>query len=230
LSLSDFLADLNKTAGRYYTDALAGTPNSEVGARFWSDTLIRVLPYDRGALYFATVNNAVRKASQGSRSLDDLLLAMLQRRQEKGRIVRADWEEVITQELGQQGLSDFQAMLAGMQVLPASDAFGACFRRITRPLRRYELGFDSKVMAERQRIVRGLVADSAAARAGLRNGDEILQPFGQDKVQEDQTQTLTVEVRRDGKRFTVTYLPRGETVQAYQWERVPDIPESWCRN
>jgi membrane-associated protease RseP (regulator of RpoE activity) len=85
-------------------------------------------------------------------------------------------------------------------------------------------------MAERQRIVRGLIPDSAAARAGLRNGDEILKPFGQDAVQEDQTKTIAVEVKRDGKVFTITYLPRGETVPAYQWERVPNTPDSACRN
>ena len=76
-------------------------------------------------------------------------------------------------------------------------------------------------MAERKRIVRGLLPGSAVAQAGLRNGDEILKPFGQDSVQEDQHQTLTLQIRRDGKDFTIAYLPRGETVQAYQWERVP---------
>ena len=90
-------------------------------------------------------------------------------------------------------------MLDGKLVLPASDAFGACFRRTTRPLRRYELGFDPAVLADRKRIVRGLVSNSAAERAGLRNGDEIVMPFGQDAVQGDQSGTLTVEVRRDGE-------------------------------
>jgi hypothetical protein len=230
ISATDFLSDLNKTAGRYYTDALSNTPNSEVPANFWSNTLVRVLPYDRGALYFATVNDAVRKASHGKRSLDDLLLPLLQRRQEKGAIQQSDWEEVVARELGEPGLRDFRAMLAGEQILPASDAFGACFRRTTKPLRRYELGFDPKVMAERHRIVRGLLPDSAAARAGLKEGDEILKPFGQDSVQESQTKTITLAVRRAGKEQAITYLPRGATVQAYQWERVPNTPEASCAN
>lgn len=221
MSADEFLSDLNKTAGRYYTDALAGTPNSEIPKRFWSDTLIRVLPYDRGSLYFATVDDALRKASHGKRSLDHLLLAMLQRRKDRGDIRRPDWEEVVKAELGTRGVDDFHAMLSGKQVLPASDAFGPCFRRTTRALKRYVLGFDPTVMAERKRIVRGLLPDSAAARAGLRNGDEILKPFGQDSVQEDQQQTLTLQLRREDKDFAITYLPRGESVQAYQWERMP---------
>jgi hypothetical protein len=34
---------------------------------------------------------------------------------------------------------------------------------------------------------------------------------------------------RDGKPLSVTYLPRGEAVDAYQWERVAGVPESACR-
>jgi predicted metalloprotease with PDZ domain len=228
ISLDDFLIDLNETAGRYYTNALANTPNSEIPAHFWSNTLIRVLPYDRGALYFATVNDAIRKQSQGKRSLDDLVMAMLQRRREKGTIQRADWQEVVSAELGERGRRDFQSMLEGRPVLPAPDAFGPCLRRTTRPLRRYELGFDPTVRAERKRIVRGLSSGSAAERAGLRNGDEIARPFGQDAVQADQSATLTVEVVRNGKTVPISYLPRGETVAAYQWERMPHTAASAC--
>jgi len=230
ISAADFLADLNKTAGRYYTDALANTPNSEIPAHFWSNTLIRVLPYDRGALYFAAVNDEIRKASHGKRSLDDLVLEILHGREEKGDVHRADWQNIIKHELGQAGLNDFQSMLAGKQILPASDAFGACFRRTTKSLRRYELGFDPRVMAERSRIIRGLMAQSAAARAGLKNGDEILKPFGQDAVQENQTKTITVNVRREGKELSITYLPRGDTVQAYQWQRAPNTADAECLN
>ena len=44
--------DLNETAVRYYTNSLIGAPNDEIGKRFWEDTRIRVLPYDRGAFLF----------------------------------------------------------------------------------------------------------------------------------------------------------------------------------
>ena len=83
-------------------------------------------------------------------------------------------------------------------------------------------------MHESPHIIRGLVPGSEAERAGLRNGDEIVLPVGLDSVQEDQKRTLTLQIRRDGKVFSVTYLPRGETVEAYQWERVPEVPDSDC--
>src|SRR5262245_60680698 len=55
-------------------------------------------------------------------------------------------------------------MLAGATQLPESDGFGPCFRRITKPFRRFELGFELKILAERDRIVRGVVPGSAAER------------------------------------------------------------------
>ena len=64
ISTADFLADLNKTAARYYTDRLNDTPNSQIPARFWADTRVRVLPYDRGSLYFAQLNAEMRRSTR----------------------------------------------------------------------------------------------------------------------------------------------------------------------
>lgn len=223
-----FLADLNTTAGRYYTDLLNDAPNDQIAARFWADTRIRVLPYDRGALYFANLNAEIRKASGRKRSLDDLVLAMIDRKRAGRSFDQAEWISLLQGALGERGKQEFDDMLAGKLILPPSDAFGPCFARTTVPLRRYELGFDSAVLVEPSRIVRGVVPGSAAQRAGLRNGDHIVKPVPQDAIQADQHAMLTLLVERDGKEFPITYLPRGETVPAYQWRRVPGIPDSQC--
>ncbi len=39
------------------------------------------------------------------------------------------------------------------------------------------------------------------------------------------SESLDAQVTRDGKSFSVTYLPRGEAIDAYQWERVPGTPD-----
>lgn len=223
-----FLNDLNFHAGRYYSSIMAEVPNSEVPRLFWADTRVRTLPYDRGSLYFAMVDDRMRKTSGGTRSLDDLMLAMVARQREGRALGNGDWEELLREHLGEEAVADFRAMLAGRMPLPASDAFGPCFRRTTRPLRRYELGFEPAVLTEPRRIVRGLVPGSAAEQAGLRDGDEIVRPVPQDGIQGDQTRLLQLEIRRDGRTFPLSYLPRGETVQAWQWERIADVPDSAC--
>jgi len=229
IDTEEFLEDLNGTAARYYTNALNDTPNDQIAPHFWEDTRIRVLPYDRGSMYFAVVNDKIREASNGKRSLDDIMLALLDRERQGLTNSPETWIDLITQELGPEAEAEYEAMLAGAVMLPESDGFGPCFERITMPLRRFELGFDPRVMNEQPRIIRGLVPGSEAERAGLRNGDEIVLPVGLDGVQEDQERTLTLQIHRNGKVFPVTYLPRGETVETYQWARVSNIPDSDCR-
>ena len=82
--------------------------------------------------------------------------------------------------------------------------------------------------APRQAVVRGLVAGSEAAKAGLRDGDKVVAaPFG-DAMQHDHARIVTVKVTRDGQEMSFTYLPRGETTDVYQWERTA-VPEASCR-
>ena len=228
ISAEDFLADLNFHAGRYYTSIMATAPNSEVPTRFWADTRIRTLPYDRGMLYFVTVDHAVRQVSGGARSLDDLMLEMLRREQSGETLTNSSWEAVLSAELGDEAVEEFRAFLDGAMPIPAPDAFGPCFTRTTRSMRRYELGFDTAVLAEPTRIIRGLEPGSAAAEAGLRNGDEILRPVPQDHLQGDQDARLTLEIRRGEETFSVTYWPRGEVVDAYQWEIVEGTETQSC--
>jgi len=224
-----YVADLNSNAARYYTSALGNTPNSEIAAGFWRDTRIRTLPYDRGFLYFATVDEAVRQASNNQRSLDDLAKE-LRAQQDKGTaLTTAHWEAALLAELGEPAVKALHDMLAGATPLPSSAAFGPCFRRTTKPLKRYELGFDPAVLVESPRIVRELVPGSAADLAGLRNGDEILKPVPQDGIQGNQQAYLKLQIRRGDEEFGISYQPRGETVEAWQWERVPEMDESVCR-
>lgn len=230
IDTATYLEDLNRHAARYYTNALADTPNRDVPAGFWRDTRIRTLPYDRGFLYFATVDHTLRRASDNRRSLDDLVREMRRLQNRGDPPAQVDWEAIIRRELGEDGIRALHAMLGGAAPLPASDAFGPCFRRTTKMLQRYELGFEPAVLTEPERIVRGLVAGSAAERVGLRNGDRILKPVPQDAIQGNQQATLTLEVRRGDRAFTLTYRPRGETVSAWQWERVIGIPEAACRS
>ncbi len=229
LTPAQYINDVNWTAARYYTSVMARVPNSEVPRRFWADTRIRTLPYDRGMLYFAALDDELRKASAGKRSLDDLVMAMLALEASGKRTRNADWETLLEQHLGDAAVARFRGFLAGDMPLPASDAFGPCFRRVARPLRRYELGFQPDVLAQPRRVVSGLVAGSAAALAGLRDGDEIVDPVPQDAIQGDQARRITLRIRRGDGIFTIAYLPRGETVDAWQWERVPGTDDAACR-
>jgi hypothetical protein len=229
ISEDDFLNDLNFHAGRYFTNSLGDAPFAEVPLRFWEDTRIRTIPYDRGSFYFVNLDHRLRNRSEGRRSLDDLVREMRRRELAGQRLGLTDWEGLLRNELGEEEVGAFRAMLGGAWQIPDSSAFGPCFRRTTAMLRRYELGFEPKVLAEPRRIVRGLVPRSAAALAGLRNGDEILRPVGQDAIQGDQQRELELQIRRDGRDFSIRYLPRSESMSVWQWQRDPAVAATACR-
>ena len=229
IGTDQYLADLNRTASRYYTNPLRGTPEDQVLAQFWDDTRVRVLPYDRGAMYFAVLNGKIREASGGERSIDDLIRAMIVRGRRGEPRTEAVWLDLLTREIGEAGPAVHRAMMAGELMLPDSDDFGPCFRRTVRQVRQFEAGFDLKSLVGPDKTIRGLKPGSEAAKAGLRDGDKVISaPLG-DAVQADPNRTVTVQATRDGKPISITYLPRGEAVDAYQWERVAGVPESACR-
>ena len=228
ISTADFLNDLNLTASRYYTDALRNTPEDQVEPHFWEDTRIRVLPYDRGAMYFAVLDGKIRKKSGGKRSVDDLVRAMVNRARADEPVTEAVWVGLLRQALGPEGPEIHRSMMAGGLMLPASDDFGPCFRRVVRKIRQFDVGFAMRSLVAPKKIIEGLMPDSEAAKAGLRDGDLITYAGSLDQVQADVHRTLTFQVMRDGRTFPITYLPRGKAVDAYQWERIPGVPDSTC--
>ncbi|MEP6832129.1 MAG: peptidase M61 [Gemmatimonas sp.] len=229
MTADEYLDDLNKTASRYYTNVLKNTPEDQVAPHFWEDTRIRVLPYDRGAMYFAVLNGKIRKASGGKRSLDDLIQTMIVKAHSTQPLSEDTWLELLRTELGEDGIAVHRSMMSGGLMLPASEDFGPCFRRTTKPIRQFDLGFDNKSILGAEKIIQGLKPGSEAAKAGLRNGDKITYAVALDAVQGDVNRSINIQVTRDGKTFPLTYLPRGTAVDAYQWERNPNTPANACK-
>lgn len=230
-STDQFLAHLNEFAGTYYTDAKRSTPEDQVLPNFWKDTRIRVLPYDGGAMYFAALDGMERSASGGKRSVGDLIQTMNARMEAGLPLSDAVWVGLLRKEMGPAGPALHVKMMSGGLVVPASDAFGPCFRRVVKKIPMFDLGFAMKSLPLfGPKIIQGLRPGSNAAKAGLRNGDQVSYAAALDDVQSDVHKTLTLNVTRDGKTFTTTYLPRGKAVDAYQWERVPGVPASTCKS
>ena len=123
-----------------------------------------------------------------------------------------------------------ESMMRGGLVVPESDDYGPCFHRVSKPIRRYELGFRPTSLPDGKKRVGGMIEGSEAAKAGLRDGDVVsYRTITTEGVKRDPTATITVTVTRDGNTFPLTFLPRGEAVDAFQWERDPAVPDTGCR-
>lgn len=77
------------------------------------------------------VDGELRAASGGKAKLDDLLLAMLDRRKHGLPLDKADWIEQVKAHFGEKGEKEFDDMLSGAVMLPEPQGFGPCFTRVT---------------------------------------------------------------------------------------------------
>jgi predicted metalloprotease with PDZ domain len=179
-------------------------------------------------MYFTRVNAQIRAISRGKRSLDDVVLALLARTQKGESVTPADWEQAIVAELGAKAGTEYHDMLAGKWLKPPINAYGPCFYpRVVQEFPQ-ELGFDPVAFNAEHRI-KNLDAASAAAAAGLKEGDEVIDAVDVGNPSFSYTEPMTVKIRRSDAEQSVTFVPRGKAVTGYRWMRDAHVPDSACK-
>lgn len=229
LSTARFLEQLNSRAAGYYTSPLRGLTLRQAEDRYWRDPLASYLPYSRGFMYLAITNARILAKSHDRRSLDDLVLDIRNREVRGLPHDNAVWASLVTRELDRQGRRDYDDMFAGRLLAPPRGSFAPCFRVTHVPGRVFQPGFDTTAFDDPQRVVRGLIPGSAAALAGVRNGDRIVDAPNLEGLEDDPSKLMLLKVRRAGEPLTISYPPRGKQTLTYQWVRVPGVPDSACK-
>ncbi|MDI1445524.1 hypothetical protein [Polyangium sp. 6x1] len=206
----DVLAEVDARATQYFSSAEARAE-------------------DRGMLFAAELDARIRAKSGGKRSLADVAREIAPKAgdgeaQATGprRVPEAALREAIVKELGAEGEARFGAVIGkgGVAEVP-DDAFGPCFVKVKKKVPRYELGFDPASATEKK--VRGLSKKSAAAKAGLAEGDRITAAdLGDGTID----RPVEIEVDRGGKLTKVRWLPRGENVDGFSFAFGPKAPAS----
>jgi hypothetical protein len=230
LTTNQFMAELNERAEGYYTNPYLNASNTAAADQFWKDWSAQRVPYGRGFMYLALVDAKIRAKSGGKRSLDDVVLAMYQRQTHEKPYGIPQWLGLVGAELGTAtAQQDYEAMRSGKTLEPPSTSFSPCFRPASIEVRPYQLGFDQNALATEPKVIRGLVANSAAAKAGLREGDVVVANDDVLSVQRSEKSSLSITVRRDGKDVPITFVPRAEPVSGFHWERSAGVKDSQCR-
>jgi hypothetical protein len=132
ITTEEYLAELRSMTAAYFSNPRIRLPNDSIQAGFWKDGDTRRLPYQRGFMYHATLDAAIRRASSGTRSLDTVVLAMIANRQAAKPNNAATWVRLLDAALAAPaGASQatLDRMLGGAIVVPPDDAFGPCFTR-----------------------------------------------------------------------------------------------------
>jgi len=230
LSATQFQNEINERAAGYYTNPLRAATNAAAAEQFWKDWSAQRVPYGRGFMYLAQVDAKIRARSAGQRSLDDIVKAMFERKRSGVPFGIPQWLGLVAAELDSATAQrDFETMRAGRLLIPPPNSFGPCLRPLPHRDRPYELGFDKGSLDTEPRMIRGLMANSAAAKAGLREGDVIVTADDVLQVQKDDSQSMHLTVRRGGEVLPVSFVPRGDFVDSYRWERIPGTKDAQCK-
>lgn len=229
IGLDRVVETMNERADAYYSNPYRGLTNPEAAKIFWTDPVAQTVPYGRGWMYLLQTDAAVRAATDGAESLDDVVKEM-RRRQVAGESYGiADWLRLVGARLGEdEAKAMYDHMVSGGLLIPPEELYAPCLKVVKRPVRVFELGF-ARASLNDERIVRELDPASEAAKAGLREGDRIAEAKDLNTARKTQDGTVTLVVEREGGRQTITFLPRGAAVEAYGWARDPATPESACR-
>ncbi|MGB8602222.1 MAG: hypothetical protein WCD42_08510 [Rhizomicrobium sp.] len=229
LSAGDFLTIFNDRAAAYYTNPLQQLTNREAAKLYWQETLAQRVPYGRGLLYLAAVDAKIRNKSGDKDSLDSIVKTLSKRDRTGQSYDIATWRNMIAAKLGPDALQDDDDMVAGKAIIPPPGMLGPCFSARPTPLPVFELGFSENSLHGDKKIISGLVPGSAAEKAGLRNGDEVLQFSNVSDLLFHWHQHMQMTVRRAGKDITIDYAPHGASVPGYQWVRNAEVPDSACK-
>lgn len=195
LPAEDFLAEVNAIATKHFANPRRNATNAEIARGFFDDDLLSVVPYTRGALIAAALD--ARLKSKG-RSLDDAISKLPPKTMTLATLRAA---------LG----SDIDG-----QTIPAIPkfAYGECFERVDKDIPEFELGFDERRSRD-DGAIHGLVKGSAAARAGLREG-ETFSALNFATLRPDEEVVVKLGAR------TVRYFPASATkVKGFGWKLAP---------
>jgi hypothetical protein len=228
VSLDRFAENMNTLVAEYYENPLSHLSNAEVTRQFFSSHDAEVVSYQRGPLYFALVDSKLRSASGGTRRVDELVRPMVEASRSGGGATEERWMALLRSALGDAGVTEFKGMMEGQPLNLPENLLGPCFRREAMVYRQYRPGF--RILTDRGGVPRvaRLQQGSAAARVGVREGDEVLDPDLKPTDQALAGLPVTLHLRRDEKNLSLALTDAwGPQVSGWRYVRT-GVPREAC--
>lgn len=205
-SPADFAADFNRMLAAYAQSPVRTAPNARILADFWREQPVQQLPYQRGRLLATAWDARLRAAGY---DMDDVVTEMRARARGGDPAKAAAIFPDVARRLGVDVSADLAAHVErGEAVLLPSDVFAPCGRVETRQAPSFHRGFDIAATQASNNTIAGVVANSPAYAAGLRDGMVLVRRDGGEIGNADLE--IAYIVRDGDQERTIRYMPRGE--------------------
>lgn len=206
ITLDEYIGRYNALMREYYLLPVRAETNERVVKDFWNDDDVRKLPYRRGLLLATNWNALIRAASGGRHSLDDVMLAMFDAaRGGRPELTAEVIGEHVRRLAGRDVTADIKRHVeAGELIAPAADAFGPHVELEVVEVAPFELGLDLETL-RRDKIIAGVKEDSAAHRAGLRDGQVVVRRLPIHLG--DATKPVEITIKEGAGERTIKFYP-----------------------
>ncbi|TPV96186.1 MAG: hypothetical protein B7733_06070 [Myxococcales bacterium FL481] len=221
LTVEGYARAISDLLATYEASPVRDEPNATIAQRFWSDPDVHKLPYLRGFLVALLLEHELRR--RGGDRLDHLMRELVERAAQRDRRLTEDeLFATFTDLAGERTSQRLRALVeqGGMPELPR-DLLAPCLtlESVERP--QFEAGFDVDASFDAY-VVQGVVAGSAAHRAGLRDGQHL---EGFDLHWGDVERPVRLTVRDGQRQRKLEFLPIG-AARVVPGFVVPDPPPS----
>lgn len=233
-SVEEVVQALNGVMWAYAFSPVRTAPNAKLAATFWTNAAMNELPYQRGLLFAASADARLRRASDGARDLDDVMLAMKAAAGAVGEGALAPpIRQLFVASMASAGVDvggDIARFIEkGEAILLPADVWAPCGLVETSEVAEFDRGFDGEATITNDILATDVDPNGPAYAAGLREGMQILKldlnEGGDSRV------PLTLPVHVNGETREITYLPAGKrkvTVQALKLKALDEAGRKAC--
>jgi predicted metalloprotease with PDZ domain len=208
-TLAEWAADKNETLLRYGQSPAKTATGAEIAQRFWTDSAVQQVSYDRGHLLAAKLDSEIAARTGGTQSLETVLQAQRRAAEGSSELAVALFRKTLRDRTGIDIDPDLEryARRGEILLLPAG-LLGDCARLVTERRKAFTRGYDADATRRGAGVISGVDREGPAYAAGLRDGMQLVRREA-GKIG-DASVELAYRVAEGGKERVISYMPEGK--------------------
>lgn len=221
ISLEDYAAGYNSLIKEYYASPIRLLTAAEMVQKRRTSYEVERLFYKRGALLAHYWDIAIRSRTNDKSSLDEVMRSLLKSAKARGfSLSHKRIADAVRPYLGEKGATDIERYINRGELVPADNPFGKCATTEVINYHPWDMGFEAD-RSFKTRVISGVVSDSNAYRAGLRDGQKWVSGGF---VWDDPTRLTKLTVIEGDKQKVVQFYPAStEAIRLPKYQLKPGL-------